>query len=73
VLQDDKNYYPWYDAMYLVNAKTLEKYPEIETALKPLYNKIDEQTMIELNYKVDIEKQDPGKVAQDWLKAQDLI
>ena len=28
VLEDDRNYYPWYDAMFLVNGQTAAKYPD---------------------------------------------
>jgi glycine betaine/choline ABC-type transport system substrate-binding protein len=73
VLQDDKGYYPWYDAEYLVNGATLQKYPEIATVLNELAGKINEQTMINLNYQVDVQKQDPATVAKQWLQSQGLI
>jgi glycine betaine/choline ABC-type transport system substrate-binding protein len=73
ILQDDKGYYPWYDAEYLVNGATLQKYPEIATVLNELAGKIDEKTMINLNYQVDVQKQDPAAVAKAWLQSQGLI
>jgi glycine betaine/choline ABC-type transport system substrate-binding protein len=73
VLKDDKGFYPWYDAMYLVNGNSFKKYPEIQTALKPLVNKLTEEDMITMNEKVDVEKQDPKKVAVDFLKSKGLI
>lgn len=73
VLEDDRNYYPWYDAMFLVNGQTAAKYPELVTALAKLKGKLDENTMIGLNEKVDVEKEEPEAVAHDWLKAQGLI
>lgn len=73
VLEDDKDFYPHYDGMYVVRAEILEKYPEIEEALKPLFGNIDEETMIDLNYQVEVEQKDPAEVAQEFLKSQGLI
>lgn len=73
VLQDDRNYYPWYDALYLVSKQAAEKHPEIVAALSKLKGKLDEATMISLNEKVDVEKEEPQTVAQDWLKAAGLL
>lgn len=73
VLEDDKNFFPPYDAMFVVRTALLEQYPQIAEALAPLLGTIDEETMTELNYKVEVEKQDPEDVARDFLKARGLI
>jgi glycine betaine/choline ABC-type transport system substrate-binding protein len=73
VLEDDKGYYPWYDALFLVNGDTMKKRPELGEALSRLVNRIDEETMTSLNEKVDVEKEDPRTVAADWLRSQGLI
>ncbi|AFV12211.1 glycine betaine/carnitine/choline-binding protein [Thermacetogenium phaeum DSM 12270] len=74
VLQDDKNFFPPYDAMYVVRSEILKKHPEIEEkALKPLFGAIDEKTMIDLNYQVEVEKKDPAEVAREFLKSKGLI
>jgi glycine betaine/choline ABC-type transport system substrate-binding protein len=73
VLDDDRHYYPWYDALFLVNGASMRKHPEIKTALSRLVGKIDEATMISLNEKVDVYKEDPKTVALDLLKSQNLL
>lgn len=73
VLADDRGYYPWYDALYLVSGEKMRKHPEIGAALSRLVGKIDESTMISLNEKVDVLKQDPKAVAMEWLKSQGLL
>jgi len=73
VLNDDRHYYPWYDGMFLVNGQAAAKHPELVTALAKLKGKLDELTMIGLNEKVDVEKEEPQTVAHDWLKAEGLI
>ena len=73
VLKDDKEFFPPYYAVPLVREEILEKHPEVEEILNKLSGKITEETMIELNYKVDEEGQTPEKVAHDFLVEQNLI
>ena len=62
-----------HDALYVVRSEILEQFPEIEEALKPLFGSIDEETMIDLNFKVEVENQDPADVAEEFLKSRGLI
>jgi len=73
VLEDDKSFFPPYDAMFVVRTELLEQYPEIAEALAPLLGTIDGETMTELNYKVEVEQQEPEDVAREFLKARGLI
>lgn len=73
VLEDDLNLFPPYDAAPVVRMDTLEKYPEIAEELDKLSGLIDDETMRELNYKVDKEEQDPRIVADTFLKEKGLI
>lgn len=72
-LEDDKKFFPPYFASPLVLNETIKEHPEITSALKPLFGKIDLDTIRTLNAKVDLEKQDPKEVAKDYLEAQGLI
>ncbi len=67
-LIDDKNYFPPYYAAPVVNGEALQKYPEIETTLNLLAEKLDDQKMAELNYLVDGQKQELAEVAHTFLK-----
>jgi glycine betaine/choline ABC-type transport system substrate-binding protein len=73
ILEDDKSFFPPYDAIYVVRGEILEMYPSIYEALKPLLGSIDEATMTELNYKVEVEMQDPEDVAREYLESVGLI
>lgn len=73
VLKDDKNYFPPYYAVPIVNNDILEKYPDVGEVVNKLAGKIDEKTMINLNYKVDELGQSPEKVAHDFLVEKKLI
>jgi len=73
VLEDDKNFFPPYDAIYVVRGEVLEKYPSINEALEPLLGTIDEETMTELNYLVEVQMEDPEDVAREYLESVGLL
>lgn len=73
VLQDDKEFFPRYQAATLVRSETIKKYPEIEAVLSKLTGQINDQEMTELNYQVEIEKKEAAAVASDFLKKKGLL
>jgi osmoprotectant transport system permease protein len=72
VLEDDKHIFPPYYAAPIVRNETLQKYPDLESALNLLSGTINDSIMTELNYRVDYLKQNPEKVAKDFLVATKL-
>ena len=73
ILEDDKRFFPPYDAAFVARAETLRKYPKVREALELLAGRIDNRTMQKLNYAVDEEGQTEREVAEEFLKAQGLI
>jgi osmoprotectant transport system permease protein len=73
VLEDDRNFWPPYDAAVLVREDTLKAHPELEAALKKLSGKLDVPTMQRLNYEVTGKKRNPAAVAEEFLREQGLI
>lgn len=73
VLADDRHIFPPYYAAPIVRQATLDKYPELETALNKLSGIINDSIMTELNYSVDHLKQDPAVVARNFLEAKGLL
>lgn len=73
VLKDDKEFFPPYYAVPLVRQETLKEHPELKKVLNTLKDKITDEKMQELNYKADVEKQRPEKVARDFLIEEGLI
>lgn len=67
VLEDDKGFFPRYDAAPLIRRETLSKYPELKDVLALLAGKISDEKMRELNYRVDEKGEKPSKVARDFL------
>ncbi|MEU2248854.1 glycine betaine ABC transporter substrate-binding protein [Streptomyces sp. NPDC019224] len=73
VLEDDKHFFPNYNAAPVVHTPTLEKYPEIAGLLDPLSKRLNTEVAQVLNAKVDVEGQDPHDVAKDWLIEEGFI
>ncbi|MGE7945369.1 osmoprotectant update ABC transporter permease/substrate-binding subunit OpuFB [Lysinibacillus sp. NPDC093688] len=67
VLADDQQLFPPYQGAPLLRKETLEKYPEIETALNKLANQITDDEMREMNYRVNVEGQKIEDVAREYL------
>ncbi len=72
-LEDDKQFFPPYDAMPVISAKKLEANPEIADVLDQLAGKLDDKTMSGLNYRVDSGEAEYDVVAKDFLKSAGLI
>lgn len=73
VLADDQNFFPSYQAATLIRQETLDKYPELKDVLNKLAGQISDDEMIELNYMVEKENQDPKEVAKKFLEDKGLI
>ena len=73
LLEDDKHLFPPYYAAPIIRDEVLKKHPELKDALNKLANQIDESEMQKLNAKVELDKEDPAKVAEEWLKEKGLI
>ncbi|MBZ5662641.1 MAG: ABC transporter substrate-binding protein [Acidobacteriia bacterium] len=70
VLQDDRHYFPPYEAVPLVRRATLDRHPEVRMALDPLAGKISEEEMRRMNYAVDGEHRDPADVVREFRTAK---
>lgn len=73
LLEDDRGFFPAYNAAPVFNTETLEKYPELEDVFAQLSPLLTDETMRELNARVDQGGEEPGDVAYDWMVEQGLI
>ena len=73
VLEDDKGFFPSYAVTPVVRKDTLEANPGLEEALNTLSDQLNNETIIDLNAKVDIEHQSPQQVARDFLQSKGLL
>ncbi len=71
-LEDDRHYFPPYEAVPLVRRATLETHPEVRDAIGALAGKISVDEMRLMNYAVDGEHRDPADVVRAFRKAKGL-
>jgi len=72
-LSDPKGVQPIYAPTPVIRAAVLKAYPDIESWLKPVFSKLDEKTLQQLNAKIAVEGQDASSVASEWLQQQKLL
>ena len=68
VLQDDKRFFPVYQAALTLRSDTARAHPEIQRLLAPVAAKLTDEVMRSLNSRVDVDGEKPATVAEDWLK-----
>jgi osmoprotectant transport system substrate-binding protein len=67
VLEDDRHYFPPYEAVPVIRQETLREHPEIARALAGLKDKISDREMQQLNYAVDGLHRDVNEVVSEFL------
>ena len=68
MLEDDRNFFPPYDAAPVVDNQVLKNTPGLEEALNKLGNTISTAKMQQLNYEADNNLVEPSVVAERFLK-----
>jgi osmoprotectant transport system substrate-binding protein len=66
VLEDDRHYFPPYQAVPLVRDQALARWPEIGPALHALAGRITEDDMRAMNEAVDGQHRDPAEVVREF-------
>jgi glycine betaine/choline ABC-type transport system substrate-binding protein len=66
-LRDDKKAFPPYTACYVVREGVIQQQPGVRWALTMLQNRISDDTMRNLNRRVDVDHQPVARVAHDFL------
>ena len=72
VLQDDKQYFPPYEAVAVIREQTLAEHPKLGQALDSLRANISDEEMRRLNYEVDGQKRDVKEVVREFLRSKRL-
>ena len=66
-LEDNRRYFPPYDAVPVARAASLMRHPEVRRALTSLAGAISAEDMRAMNNAADAGKEDPAKIARDFL------
>lgn len=71
-LEDDRHYFPPYDAVPVVRGETLERFPLLRAALAALAGKITAADMRRMNYAVDGQHRDVADVVREFRQSKGL-
>lgn len=72
ILEDDRHYFPPYEAVPIVRDETLQRFPGLQAALSELHNQISDAEMRELNYAIDGQHRDVPEVVAEFRKRKGL-
>jgi len=73
VLEDDKKFFPQYNIAVVLREDFYRQHPEIEQVMQPVAEALNNDEMIELGKRVDVDGEDPGIVARDWMVQKGFI
>jgi osmoprotectant transport system substrate-binding protein len=71
-LEDDRHYFPPYDAVPIVRQSTLGQFPQLRAALADLAGKLSASDIRRLNYAVDAQHQDAAAVVRAFRQSKGL-
>jgi osmoprotectant transport system substrate-binding protein len=66
-LEDDRHYFPPYEAVPVIREDTLEQHPEVRQVLAALHDKISDAQMQRMNYAVDGQHRDTRDIVREFL------
>jgi osmoprotectant transport system substrate-binding protein len=72
-LEDDRHYFPPYEAVPVIRQQTLQHHPELAQVLAQLAGKISDEEMQRLNYAVDGQHRDAKEVIHEFLRSKKLV
>jgi osmoprotectant transport system substrate-binding protein len=73
VLDDDRHYFPPYEAVAVIRQQTIREHPEVTEAISELSGTISDQEMQQLNYALDGQHRDVKEVAHEFLRAKGMV
>ena len=73
VIEDDQIFFPIYNPSVTVRAEVVEAHPELRDLFAEVAGALDNDTMTELNRRVDVDGEFPEDVARDWLETEGMI
>jgi len=68
-LEDDRHYFPPYEAAPVIRAEVLKRYPGVTAALDELAGRLSDAEMRRLNADADVRHRGITTIAREWLRA----
>jgi osmoprotectant transport system substrate-binding protein len=73
VLEDDRHYFPPYEAVPVIRRDVFLRHPEVEKVLAAFAGEISDTEMRQLNYAIDGQRRDVKDVAREFLQRKGLL
>ncbi|WP_132994400.1 glycine betaine ABC transporter substrate-binding protein [Gordonia zhaorongruii] len=73
LLEDDKSFFPNYNAALTMRKETADAYPILRQVTAPVMSALTSEEISELNRQVDVEGIEPAEVARDWMVAKGFV
>ncbi|MET8778317.1 glycine betaine ABC transporter substrate-binding protein [Nocardia sp. NPDC004654] len=73
LLQDDRAFFPKYNAALVLRADFHEAHPRIAEIMTPISALLTNEVITELNRQVDVDGREPAEVARDWLVGHGFV
>ncbi len=73
IMEDPRGVQPVYAPAPLIREEALKRQPKIAEILTPIFKSLDGPTLQQLNARIQLEGQDPKKVAGDYLRSKGFI
>jgi osmoprotectant transport system substrate-binding protein len=73
ILEDDKQVFPIYNPSLTVSEEVIDQYPELAKVFAPISEKLDNETLQDLNAAVDVGGESPEDVARQFLRENRLL
>ena len=73
ILEDDKKFFPSYNAVLTMRESTFEAYPSLAKVTAPVMAALTAEEITELNRQVDVDGREPADVARDWMVKKGFV
>jgi osmoprotectant transport system substrate-binding protein len=73
LLKDDKRFFPIYNPSLTVRKEVMDEYPEIADVFAPITQKLNSETLQELNAAVAVDGESPEDVARQFLRENGFL
>ncbi|GGG04948.1 glycine/betaine ABC transporter substrate-binding protein [Rhodococcoides trifolii] len=73
LVDDDKAFFPRYNATVVMRSPIAEQYPQIAEITAPISAALTNDEITELNKQVDVDGREPADVARDWMVKEGFV
>ena len=73
LLDDDEVFFAVYNPSLTIRSEMFDQYPQLRDLFAPISRELDTETLLNLNYAVEVEGRSPDAVARQWLQNNGFV